>query len=248
MNILLKNRAPLATITAGNENPNYPAVNVASPILKQRFQSLANSDTVTLDLGANTAIDCVFLGWTNADSVTITVRNAANSVVHTVTRAISRPSADPLVPYEVQYGVVESFYFTEIQGAKLQVALSASAPVFVGGVGFGLMDQTPDVSASWDKGFDDNSIVSESDGGQTLQNYVRPLQQFTFDMPNMNAEEREYWALAYSNVGRGRNVWVDFFPGDHDYQAPLWCTIASVLDLKKSGHRYTMKLKFKEAR
>lgn len=249
MKLLIKDRARLSTVSAVSANPNYPAENLKSKFLKKRFQSSAASDTITFDAGSNVLMDCLFYGWTNADSITITLKNAAMSTLYTVTRAIVREASDPFTSYEVQYDNTDSFFFTEVSVRYVIVDISTSEPdVFMGGIGFGVMNELQDVSSGWKRSFDDNSSIVESVGGQITQNYVRPIALFEFDVPTLTVDMWNYWQRLYLDIAKGNTIWADFFDRDHDYQKPVFCSMINPVSPGKTGIRYSIKFNFKEAR
>lgn len=260
MKILFFNEAIKASISAGNAEANFPAANVIHPALKKRFQSTANSDTMTFSFSENKTINSFFLGWTNADTVTVTLKNSGGSTLYTETKTITRPDGPIDYRYqsgalmlglyvETQYEVFESFHLPELDTVRTVTvqASTSEATLFIGGVGFGSAVTFKDPGAAWDNTFDDNSKFTETTDGQGHQNYFRPLSVYSFEFSGLSYELKNDYRLLYLNTAKGAHVWGDFFEGNHDYMAPGYYSVQGFSQDKKSKY-FSVKLSLKEAR
>jgi len=261
--ILFDNILRDGALSCVNEDPNYPLENLLSPILKKRWQSTVASDVITIDFGGPVPINSLFLGWTNADTVGIDVLGAADVILYSVGRTVVRltEALDERITeagdtrlvvgayYDVQYNNGESFFFTEVQAYKVQIQLDTTdLAVFLGGIGVGMTETLPDPLDTWVERFQDNSAISEGQHGQVLQSYIRPLAQYAFEHRNLTYVQKNYWKDLYLNAGRGKNVWCDFFEGNHDYMKPVFCTILNALEIQKPHRIFSLKWAFREAR
>lgn len=225
MRVLFQNKAEDAGITALYENANYPVSNLVSRFLRKRFQSTANSDTVTIDFGAITAISSVFYGYTNATSVTINVYDGV-TLLETCTD-------------------LDCFSFPEVQADKVEIVLTASSPVYLGGVGVGVAYELPPPSSFWTESYQDRSLVSESQSGQVLQEYVEPLIGFDFAWNMLSRDQARGLLAQYKAVGVGRPLWIAPETDDID---PLYARITDAMGASKDKRRYSVRMNIREAR
>jgi hypothetical protein len=97
----------------------------------------------------------------------------------------------------------------------------------------------------WDETFDDRSIVSESQTGQVLQEYVEPLRNYDFSIPTINRDDLRALQATYLAYGRGAILWID--PETDDLPV-MYGRMTDALSASKNRKLYTAQLKFKEAR
>lgn len=90
MKVLYKNLLDYGTVSATNENPNYPASNLTYELLRSRtllalFKATGNTSTITCTLDAVQTIDAVGVGNHNLSQLVITLKNSGGSTLGTET-------------------------------------------------------------------------------------------------------------------------------------------------------------------
>jgi len=224
-------------ISSDNEVLNYPADNIRNTSLYKRLQASGIEDTILIELPETTDIDCFFFGYTNAESVIIKLYDSGDVLLHTET---------VLAP-----GYIEALYFTMVQADYITIELEADSDataVYLGGVDYGLVQNMPDPLAEWPDDIIDNSAVSDSYHGQTLQNYIEPLMRYEWQFRNVERETALEIQDLYIEKGVGGHIWVDATEENHDFIHPIYATIREPVKLQKDGRRYRFPLIIREAR
>lgn len=224
MKILFDNIAKSASLSAITPDPNYPVNNIISVFLKKRFQSINLTDTVTAIWASPVTIDTIHIGYTNA---VVTVKIYLASVL-----------LDTLTGDEV-------YHFAPTSVDEVEFELVAGEVAYLGGIGIGSAYAIDPPESFWDETFDDRSIVSESDGGQVLQEYTAPLRVYQFSVPTLTRDEARACENLYIQCGRGRAIWLD---PETDDLPPLYCSLVDALTINKNKRQYTARLNFREAR
>lgn len=128
---------------------------------------------------------------------------------------------------------------------SVSVSRVLTTPAYLGGIGIGSAYYIDPPQSFWDETFDDRSIVSESDGGQVLQEYTAPLRVYQFSIPTLTRGEARACEALYIQCGRGRTIWLD---PETDDLPPLYCSLVDALTINKNKRQYTARLNFREAR
>jgi hypothetical protein len=226
MKILFSNLVHDAVISATSTDSNYPVGNLKSSFLRKRWQSTANSDTIVVTLASPESVSSLFIGYTNS-TLPITVR-LYNGLTLLQTTSIT-----------------DSLHFNSVLLDKIELDLSASSPVYLGGIGFGVAYDIDPPESFWEETFDDRSIVSESQSGQVLQEYVEPLKIYDFNIPTLDRTEARAIEAQYRLTGAGYLVWLDPMTDDLE---PMYCRLTDPVTVNKNKRQYAAKLTFKEAR
>lgn len=269
MNILFDNKVLNSTVSAGLASANYPVDNLKSINLHQKYQSIDTSDTITVVFDDNINIDCFFFGYTNMSSMVVSFFNELDELLEKIVFF-----ADGSVghyygyPIEEYYGYTDQFYgYLDRQGnevydpvawyltkelsvKKITIELQNDLgyPVYLGGIATGLCENVGIPLAKWEDDFDDKSIVSESEAGQILQQYIRPFRKYNFKFP-VNTRKRVVDIMKqYQQYAIGAHLWVDPFERNHDFMEPLYCTLVSPLSATKDGYNWEFNFNIREAR
>lgn len=220
MRLLFDNLAETGGLSALYENANYPVSNLVSKFLRKRFQSLQNSDTVTLLFSSQLLIDSIFYGYTNA---TVTIR---------VYNGVTLLSTDETS-------------FAPVLADKVEFDLVATAPAYLGGIGVGLAYEMNPPTSFWDEGYTDRSIVSESQSGQVLQEYVEPLKEYAFTWELLQRAKAREFLDKYRAIGVGHTFWIAPDTDDLDW---LYTRFSDAIGASKNKRQYTVSATFREAR
>jgi len=223
MKILFDNKLLSATVTATNEDSNYHVSNLKSPFLRRKFQSTGTTSTITATI--STTINSIFYGYTNG-SVTVRLYDGGGLIT-------------------TYAGIVDSIDFADTAITYIEVDISSASTVYLGGLGIGKSVALDPPESFWDETFDDRSIVSESQTGQVLQEYVEPLRNYDFSIPTINRDDLRALQDVYLAYGRGHILWID---PDTDDLPVMYGIMVEALSASKNKRLYTAKLKFKEAR
>ena len=237
MRILFDNLILDATLSGGDASTNYPLTNLQDAFLQKRYQTIAAGDTtVVCTFDADVTVDVVFVGYTNAAGITATLKNSGGSTL--ASESFTLDNGVSAIHFASTYTTVRSIEFT----------VSGGAGTYVGGFAAGELYALPDPIASWEEPYTDNSTVTVSPAGQSLQNYVQPLRQYRWTFREFTRTEINALRSEYQAVGVGARVWVLPFESNQDFVEPLYATILEAPRTIKNGRRYNMTLAFQEAR
>lgn len=246
-----KVKKPTTVITSVNETPGYAAQNLASDFLNEQFIAIFPDDVVTIDLGADTAIDCVFIAYLNAAVFDIEIRNNASSVVYS---GSSVENSRPILP--IYTGSVTGRYIEITADASLGLASFVDSETDMGqylkikGVGAGVYFETEDGGPL---NGHDLSIFSETTSVRSKTGQIISTQ-----FPFLVARKWDFAAQTYDNVqlfltqlrllGYQKPTYMDFFPETLEYDEPLYCAITRVTGPVRKGTEFTYSFEIQEAR
>jgi hypothetical protein len=234
MKILFENGALSATRSSLFPNGNYPLENIAHPFLKKIYKSTADEDTVTLEWTSAKVVNCVYIAFTNAQSIEARLYNADAVLLKIVSLSASDLGST----------------FLAVAGVR-RATFSFVAPtdeyLYVGSIGIGESYAMPDPIADWKDGGLDNSVKGRSKDGQVWISKVPTLRQFGANFKVFSFEEhQEIKALVFA---LSRPVFVDLFETAHSKMPPLYCDIDGGFANPTKGERqFTFSLTFVEAR
>jgi len=247
-----KVKKPATVITSINETPGYPASNLASDFLNEQYISIFPHDVITIDLGADTELNCVFLAYLNAAVFDIEIRNNASSVVYT---QASYSNSRPVLP--IYLGSIVTGRYIEISAdASLGLASFIDTDVDMGlylkmkGLGSGVYFETEDGGPL---NGHDLSIFSETTSLRSKTGQIISTQ-----FPFLAARKWDFGAQTYAMVqifltnlkllGLQNPTYMDFFPDTLEYDDPIYCAITKVTGPKRSGVEFTYSFEIQEAR
>ncbi|MDD5303031.1 MAG: hypothetical protein PHS14_07960 [Elusimicrobia bacterium] len=233
MKVLFDNALLDASLSAVNESPNYPASNLAHQILKKRYQSVASSDTIVAEWAAAIIVNCIYLGYTNAETIEVRLYDAADALLDT----IAVLPADLVV------------HFTAISGVRrMEVDVEVTVgSVYVGGIGIGKEYTMPDPRNDWTDALLDNSTVETSLDGQVFANRIEPLRQIPLNFFAIGFEAYRALRDLISPVSRSVPVWLDAFENWHEEVMPLY-GVMELGKVAKNDHVLDFTLNVTEAR
>jgi hypothetical protein len=238
MKILFFNAAEDATITASSVNTNYPASNLVHQFLYKVFKASAASTTISMVFSAPTQVNCMYIGYHNLASITITLFNASGTVIYT--RTISNP--EDIVTLHL-----DSLY--SVSSIRIVATCAAGAVVRIGGVACGseLTLPYPDPDPTYTH--TDNSSSSSSPNGQIVANYFAPLRLETFNFTSITGDEYSVFNSAYESIGIGAHLWADFYELSHSPRKPMYCIITEAPSFQREEqNKYSGSITFQEAR
>lgn len=217
MKILFDNRVKESTLSATNQNDNYPAENVIHQFLQKKFKSLTYSSVVTISFDDEENINSLFYGYSNMSACSAALYNSSNVLLDTV-------SVD--CTYETG-----SVFFDTVESVR-KIVLTVTCPVtsdlYIGGIAAGLSVDFPKPTASFEKTLTDNSSKETSTHGQVAYSRIKPLVGYALEY---SAVERETFHQDvidnFTKSGIG-HIWVDITEENHSLYQPLYCTSNAV--------------------
>lgn len=254
MRILFVDKVKKSTtvITSDNETPGYPASNLASDFLNEQYISIFPDDIITVDLGADTELNCVFLAYLNAAVFDIEIRNNASSVVYTQS---AYSNSRPVLP--IYLGSTVTGRYIEISAdASLGLASFVDTDVDMGqylkmkGLGSGVYFETEDGGPL---NGHDLSVFSETSSVRSKSGQIISTQ-----FPFMAARKWDFVAQTYADaqefltnlklLGLQNPTYMDFFPDTLEYDDPLYCAITKFDGPKRSAVQFKYSFEIQEAR
>lgn len=235
MRILFNNIAEIATISANNQSLNYPVENVIHPFLEKRFQTTGASSTIVILFDSDQSVNCLFYGYNTMTGLTIVLKNSVDAILDTIV-------ASEIFPVGAEYFPIQ----TTVRKIELQV--SGPDPFYLGGVGVGVYYQMPDPLGVYTPGNTDNTSLTESLYGQTLQNYVKPLRTLEYGFRDNEGTIKKEVNDNYVLVGIGKGIYMDFYEENREKEAPMYGKIIDSLSFPYNPRRYDFSLNVQEAR
>jgi len=175
-----------------------------------------------------------------ADQITITAAEASNWVTKTLVSTADGAGITSCTP-----DILDNFTSGIWLIGSVSVSKVTTDKAYIGGIGAGESVALDPPESFWDETFDDRSIVSESQTGQVLQEYVEPLRNYDFSIPTITRDDLRALQDVYLAYGRGAILWID--PETDDLPV-MYGRMTEALSASKNRKLYTAMLKFKEAR
>jgi hypothetical protein len=260
MKILFDNAASRATISSINELANYPASNLISPFAEERWQEDFSEDpaaVITVTFDSPEDIDSLFFTYTNATGIYAVTNTGAiaHGYMHDVEATDDGEEIVTDDGYDI--GIIEAIklsdgiYWDSVQEDVTSVTIyvfGTENPLYLGEIGLGLSYAMPNPLANLGEGFEDNSSSSGSVYGQSLQTFIEPLREESYNFTGIKRDiVKEIWTR-YLSIGLGGKVWLDVTEKNHDFKAPMYCQITAVPATSKDGVYYSFEMSFTEAR
>ena len=236
MRILFDNILLDATFSAGEASANYPVTNLAHQFLRKRYQHTASSyDTVTITLDSATDIDCFFAGYSNSTQLVVRFYDALDALLLTETLVVDSGT--------------NSFYKNQTYSVKkIEIDVYGASGTYLGGVGAGVCEVFPNPMSPWEEPFIDNSRVTSSDYGQTLNDQIEPIRRYAWMFRDSTRDGVNDLRDLYKLYPMGSRIWIDPFEDNHDYMEPFYGVVENTPFTPKNGRRFDMEWYFKEAR
>jgi hypothetical protein len=245
-------KKPATVISSDNETPSYPASNLGADFLNQEYISIFSDDVITIDLGSDTDLNCVFIGYLNAAVFDIEIRNNASSVVYSGTDV---DNSRPILP--IYLGSTVSGRYIEISAdASLGLASFIDPEIDMGqylkmkGLGAGVYFETENGGPlnGHDLGMSSGTTFVRSKTGQVISTQFPFMAARKWDFVAQTKAAVDSFVLNLKLLGLQRQTYIDFFPGTTDYDEPLYCVITRLTGPKKSGVEFTYSFEIEETR
>ena len=216
MRILFDNKLNNATLSSLHPNSLYPVTRLKDSFLKRIYKSTETSDTITIMFASEITVDCVYIGFTNATSASLTLKDSSNNTLYSGAINVLRGG-----------GVI-----TQVQGVKSAiVSLSGTDNIYLGTIGIGDSYTMPDPLNDIVKSFVDNSETYQSNDGQYSKNKIAWLLFVKASFATVDDIDlyNEIFLL-FSSIDRP--VWLDCFENVTGALNPLYCSMEFKTDSK----------------
>ncbi len=235
MKVLFDNKVIDSTITSALQNENYPAHNLENQFLRKRYQAVGQSDTITIQFDLPISTTSFFYSYNNLSSMVVRFYDVYDNLLYTET-------INTVYPEDAKYfAEVADISYIEID------VITLNGNAYLGGVAVGIPEDYGNVFFQWVDDPIDNSVVTDTNSGQSLQNYEEPLEEYTFEFYDLTNENKLVKKALYKSKGIGGKIWADPFEDNHDYMVPFYGTIRSKITTGKHGRRSNGSLKVREA-
>jgi hypothetical protein len=240
-------------ITSDNETPGYPAQNLNHNFLDVQYISIFADDIITLDLGSDMSMNCVFLAWLNAAVFDIEIRNNANSIVYSQADYENGRSILPIY----LGSTVTARYIQITADASLGLASFIDSATDLGiylkmkGIGCGVYFETADGGPrnGHDLGFSFNTTFFKSKSGQVISTQFPMLAVRKWDFAAQSYEATQDFFDNLKLLGTRKPTYIDFFPLVTDSDPPLYCSITENINgPTRRGVEFVYSFEVEEAR
>ena len=231
MKILYDNMLKTATLTATNENSNYPVANLFHKWKKKYFQATANSCVITAVLPSAVTVTSVALSYHNLSACTVRGYNAADELISAWT-----------IPVNAQ---TTAYYSTVAAVKKVTITCNSSATVFVGSLFVGT---SLSISKSADQNIplDSTDVPTISSDGQVSGRTSSILRGANVTLPILTYTERQAIETVFTQCGLIVPFFLDLWDLSHTQFPPLYGRFASGLSVSHGKDGDTVSFDFKE--
>ena len=263
MKILFDNVLIDAAISTGDASANYPISNIVHAFLRKRYQSVGTDyDTIYITLASVTAINCFFVSYSNTTQIVVRFYNASSTLLRTdilygaannkryTTDGNLRvlTDGDIRITQEASDEDSDATHFDSIDVKKIEIDVYGASGTYIGGIAAGEAEDFGDPMSPWEEPYIDNSIVTASPYGQTLQQQIDPLRSYSWMIRDLTRDETNEIRDIYYMYGYGARIWIDPFEDDHEFMLPFYSRLDAPPRIVKNGRRYDIEWQFREAR
>jgi len=231
MRIMYDNLLKTATLTATNENVNYPIANVFHKWKRKVFKSSVATSVITAVLDTPTTISAVAFAYHNLLSGTVAFYDSSDSLLDTWTLDVSLDT-------QSQYGTVADVAKVVFSLASLTTISLGS--LFVGDSIYSMKESTQDIPlASTD------SVTSSSDS-QVSGRGGSVTRSGTITIPLLSSDERKAIELAFVTCGMIQPFFLDLWDSSHAHFSPVYGVFNSDLTVTHEWDFDSISFNFKE--
>lgn len=231
MRILFDNKLLDATVSSVNANPLYPVSRLKDSFLKRIYKATAHTDTITILFAETSKIDCCYVGFTNANSMLLELKDSSENVLYSTYLNVNKGGGA----------------FSSVSGvSKAVLTISSNDNIFLGTIGIGDTYTMPNPINDIIKAFVDNSTVYTTSDGQYSKNKIVWLRFLKASFATVDDIDlyNEIFSL-FADVDAP--IWVDCFENVANVINPLYCSVEFKAD-SKSDTIYKFSFEATEAR
>ena len=214
------------TLSATNEDSNYPIERVLKNTDRSEFRATGASSVITAPLDAVESVSCLAVGNHNVDSLTVTLKDFGGSTI-----------GGPFVYSNSDLVTVDSagrtfntglVYFDRVDGVReIEYTVTGfSSPLFIGGLSPGPRLQFPDIAVRPDTGGRHTGGGTKTPAGILFDNPGFLLERFTCSLAVVTIEDSDAIDDMYEAIGIGKVVYLDRWEGLDEFR-PMLANITS---------------------
>ena len=193
MRILYDNLLEAASLSATNEDANYPVERVYNTTLRSQFRAGTNSTVITATLAAASTVSTFAFGAHNIDTLEIKVTDSGAS-----TTTYNYTNSDLIFSAEQPQAIK---YVTPVADVEeIEYTITSTLELYIGGLSAGQYLQMPYFSINPKIGYKSSGSAQKSRGGVTFNVPGTVVETFScnFDsnlIANKNAQEAWFKAV-----------------------------------------------------
>ena len=254
MKLLWNNYLDDSTVTATNENTNYPASNLNHRFLEKKFQAIGDSSTVTILMPETRTVSMIAYGFNNIESSQNTIvitKDAPDTIV------VTKDAEDIIViSIEAFYtlknasgsivgsgtinvnGDVNITYFSPVECKTIEIkfASSTGSNLYIGGLSVGDPLEIEYILNDPTLGHRIRGVGEKTDGGQLLGREIRHLRVWSVSTPIISNSKRLEIAEMVDTNGNYKPLFADLYEGI-DLEPPMYCSILTAGEFPRRTHR-----------
>jgi len=242
MKLLWNNYLEDSTVTASNQDENYPVSNLTHKFLEKKFQSLGSQSKITITMPETRIVSMIAYGFNNvitSESILAVTKNA--SKIYAVTKSATTILS---VTLESKYvlkntlgsivgtgtletgGDINVNYFspTECKTIEITFISPVSEPVYVGGLSIGDPLEIEYVRNNPELSHAIRGTANKTEAGQLLSKKVRTLRIWDFSVPLVTNSKRAEITEMIDEVGNFKPIFADLYE-DTDIEPEMYCNI-----------------------
>lgn len=215
MRIAYKNLLKTATLSATNENANYPVENLYH-IWKRKLFKATSSSVITVTLDEISDITAVLIAYHNLTSCTVDFYDSGDTLLDTWTM-----DTDNLT--DAQYGTVSSVSYAEVTCASSgDIEIGT---LFIGDSIYSLIEADQNIPLL------STDVVNLSSDRQISGRGGSVTRGGTVTIPLLSASEREEIEDCFYECGLITPFFLDLWDASHDSFKPLYCVFTSNIEV-----------------
>lgn len=235
MILLANNRLRAGTITADNNNLNYPVTNIIHRYFTKVYRSNSTTDTITIEFNESETVNCIAIGYQNLDSITAKLYDVTSTLLSTKT----------LTPSDIMTCFTA---ITDVKTITLEISTTATY-CEIGSIFIGQSVTTPNIDLAYKKIIGDKTEYTKTDGGQVNGRKKAKLKGYQFTIPYATIEQLEAFEDIIEDLQKVDPFWLDLYSESHSTIPPLFCNIISIQDaIKLKGYGYGYGFSVEECR
>jgi hypothetical protein len=231
MRISYDNLLKTATLTATNENANYPIENVYHRWQRKTFKATTTS-VITAVLDDITAITSVIIDYHNLTSCSVAFYDYADALIDTWTMDVSYNCS-------AQYGMVADV-------AKVILTCESIVDIEIGTIFVGQSLYFP-IQANQDIPLKSSDVVSVSSDRQTSGRKGSVTRAGTITIPLLTSTERKSIEEVFYEMGLIEPFFIDLWDNSHTDFEPIYGTFTSEISVTHLEEGDTISFSFEEA-
>ena len=215
------------TLSATNEDPNYPVTRLIENTNRTLFRSTGASSVITATFPSDESVSCIAVGNHNVDSLTLTLKDSVGATigspyVYDATDFVFVDGAGKTFNTEIQYFEVGDA-LERVDGVReIEIDVTGFAiPLFIGGISLGPCLQMPNIAVRPDVPVRHTGGGTKTPAGVLFDNPGILLEQFKATLAVVTIPDADSVSDTYSALGVGKVMYLDRWEGVDEFRAYL---------------------------